>query len=74
MYVSEKQQAHLAAVAIQRWWGVVGAERLRRLGASAAATVVQAAWRGRAGRAAAAVERAEQAALEEEQRIGEVGV
>lgn len=69
--MSEKQQAHLAAVTIQHWWASAGAERLRRLGEGAAAAVVQAAWRGRAARAVVAVKRAER---EEERRVIEVSV
>lgn len=54
VFVSEKQRAHLAAVTIQRWWARAGSERLRWLGAEAAATLLQATWRGRAGRIAVA--------------------
>lgn len=53
--MSQKQQEHLAAVAIQQWWVQARAERLRRLGEHAAATAVQAAWRGRAARAEVAL-------------------
>lgn len=75
MYVSEKQRVHLAAVTIQRWWAAGAEGRLRRLGRLAAATAVQAAWRGKAARRAASSRReklAEQAERESEKLINEV--
>lgn len=75
MYVSEKQRVHLTAVTIQRWWAAGAEGRLRRLGRSAAATAVQAAWRGKAARRAASARReelVEQAEIELEKRINEV--
>ncbi|CAN0268576.1 unnamed protein product, partial [Scytosiphon promiscuus] len=56
------QRAHLAAVTMQ-WWEA--RERPRR---SAAATVVQTAWRGRAARKAVKAERAARAELLERER------
>lgn len=72
MYVSEKQQAHLAAVTIQQWWAAGAEERLRKLGQATAATAVQAAWRGRAAREVVRAERAEQAERERERQASEV--
>lgn len=50
MYVSEKQKANLAAGSIQHWWVRSVVERRRQLRTVTAATLVQAAWRGRAAR------------------------
>lgn len=74
VYVSEKQRADLAAGVIQRWWAVVAGERLRRMGEESAAVAVQAMWRGRAGRLAAAVRWEERKKEEEELRVLEVRV
>lgn len=75
VFVSEKQQARLAAVTIQRWWAAGAEERLKKLGRSMAATAVQAAWRGRAAREVVRAERAERterAQRETERRMSEV--
>lgn len=72
IFVSEKQQARLAAVTIQRWWTAGAEERLKKLGRSMTATMVQAAWRGRAAREAVKAERAEQAERAMARRMSEV--
>lgn len=72
MYVSDKQEAYLAAVTIQRCWVAGRPRRLRRLGVTVAATTVQAVWRGFAARRSAALERAERVSRERDLRTYEV--